>query len=329
MTTAATVAGPLEVSNVWVKAGSFTILHGVGFRLYPGEMCGIIGPSGAGKSTLIKVLLDVKRPDTGGATLSGLPVGKTGPVGYVPQDDALHRSLTVRAALDFAAQLRLVGWSEQARVDRVNEVCRQVGLDERLGLRIKKLSGGQRKRVSVALELLTQPTLLILDEPTSGLDPGLEARMMGLFAQVARSGRTVLVSTHAMQSLNKCDALMVLVQGHLAYFGAPKKAPDYFKAHDFVNIFERLPLRKPAAWKKVWQESSLRQEFAARPRPAFAPIGAAARPPAPPPAPSESAPGPAKSPPPAPPPKPSPPAAPSAEQQLAELKARMGKGGPQ
>ncbi|MCB9764197.1 MAG: ABC transporter ATP-binding protein [Alphaproteobacteria bacterium] len=260
-------AGELVVRSVSVSAGSVQILHGVDVALHPGEMCGIIGPSGAGKSTLIKVLLGLRRPQQGEVTLGGRPVRDAGPVGYVPQDDALHRSLSVQDTLDFAARLRLPALPEADRAARIDEVCRQVGLDERRAVRVGRLSGGQRKRVSVALELLTRPPLLILDEPTSGLDPGLEARMMGLFADVARAGNTVLVTTHAMQSLRRCDALMVLVAGHIAYFGPPEEAPAYFRADTFAGIFERLGLRKAPAWRKAWAESPERRQFMSRPAP--------------------------------------------------------------
>lgn len=267
----APLTGPLTVRNAWVSAGATKILSGIDFKLHPGEMCGMIGPSGAGKSTLIKVLLGLREPEDGEASLGGGPVTAAGPVGYVPQDDALHATLTVRESLDFAAQLRLPGLDEKGRAARIDALCRQVGLDERLDLRVKRLSGGQRKRVAVAMELLTSPGVLILDEPTSGLDPGMEVRMMDLFSEVARKGRIVLVSTHAMQSLSKCDALMVLVAGHLAYFGPPAEAADHFRASSYVDIFEKLPLRQPAAWKKAWEESPLRARFAARPGPALRP----------------------------------------------------------
>ncbi len=276
---AAVAAGALTLRGVDVRAGSFQILHGVSLALRPGELCGLIGPSGAGKSTLIKVLLGLRKPAAGDAKLGGGPVTDAGPIGYVPQDDALHRTLTVAQTLDYASALRLPGATDTERQDRIDQVCRQVGLSERLGVRVGRLSGGQRKRVSVALELLTRPPVLILDEPTSGLDPGLEARTMGLFQQVAASGRIVLVATHAMQSLDKCSALLVLVAGRVAYFGPPAAAPAYFRANRYAGIFDQLPKRKPGAWGKAWNTSSERTAFASRPRPALGgPVAPAASP---------------------------------------------------
>jgi ABC-type multidrug transport system ATPase subunit len=146
-------------------------------------------------------------------------------------------------------------------------LAKDVGLEDRLDVRIHKLSGGQQKRVSVALELLTEPGLLILDEPTSGLDPGLEARLMDLLRRLARQGRAVLVATHATASLPMCDALLVLVAGRVAYFGPPNDALAFFKAESFGQIFTRLPLRSPEAWAKAHLQDPQRAGFLARPAP--------------------------------------------------------------
>lgn len=260
----------LEAQDLGVQIGRTTILQEISMRLHPGELCALIGPSGAGKSTLIKVLLGLRRPSSGTVSIAGGPLSGAGPVGYVPQDDALHRSLTVRQALTFSARLRLHAVSEEAQQHRVEEVCGQVGLDQRLDVRIRSLSGGQRKRVSVAMELLNQPGLLILDEPTSGLDPGLEARMMGLFADVARGGRIVMVATHAMQSLSRCDALAVLVRGRLAWLGTPADALAWFEVDRFSGIFDVLPRHAPPVWARRWQSSHERRAFHGRPAPAVA-----------------------------------------------------------
>ncbi len=230
----------LHARNIEVTAGGRSILSGVTVRVHAGQLCGIIGPSGAGKSTLIRVLLGLTRPARGEVTLGGAPIDEAGAVGYVPQDDALHGALTVGDALDYAAQLRLYPMPALSRQARVRQVVTQVGLQGREEVRIARLSGGQRKRVSVAMELLSQPKLMILDEPTSGLDPGLEATMMSLFSAVARDGRIVLVSTHAMQSIDVCDQLMVLAAGRLMYFGPPAGALAKFGAADYNQIFTRL-----------------------------------------------------------------------------------------
>ena len=235
-----------------VTAGKATLLQGLDLCLGPGQLVGLIGPSGAGKSTLIKVLLGIREATTGSVRLNGQPVQSAGPVGYVPQDDALHGSLRVRDALGFAAELRMPTWTEAARASRVEQVIQQVGLEERQTVAIHRLSGGQRKRVSVAMELLTSPPVLILDEPTSGLDPGMEAKMMELFQAVAQAGRIVLVSTHAMQSLDRCSRLLVLMQGRMIFGGSPEQAPDWFGARSLNGIFEQLPTQSPETWARKW-----------------------------------------------------------------------------
>jgi len=254
----------LQLSGLHVRLGGRDILSGIDLRSHPGELVGVIGPSGAGKSTLIRSLLGTLRPTKGTVTLAGAPIGSAGPVGYVPQDDALHRELTPRQSLSFAAALRLHDQPEQVREERVAEVAASVGLAERMDVRITSLSGGQRKRVAVAMELLTEPDLLILDEPTSGLDPGLEAQMMHLFGDVAGRGRVVWVATHAMASLDQCQALLVLVAGCVSYFGPPAGAAAFFGAAELGGIFSRLPGRKPAEWAAAWAGTAEARRFAHR-----------------------------------------------------------------
>jgi len=236
------------MDGVGVRAGGRDILTEISVSLRPGELVGLIGPSGAGKSTFIRVLLGLLKPSKGSVS-----TGESTVVGYVPQDDVLHRSLRVRDALGFGAELRLARLPPPRRVARVKEVAGMVGLSDRLDVRVRRLSGGQRKRVSVALELLTAPQLLVLDEPTSGLDPGLEAQLMGLFAELASQGRVVVVATHAMRSLKLCQRLVVLVAGRLTYAGPPVEAPDWFGASDLPGIFEKIETRAPLVWARKWQ----------------------------------------------------------------------------
>lgn len=249
MTTAPHQTQPLvSMRGIVKRFGRNTVLDGVDLDVHPGEVVVLIGPSGAGKSTLFKVLLGLREPSSGLVRIAGKPVGEQGPLGYVPQDDALHRMLTVEQALSYAAELRMPSSSEEERARRIRNVLAQVGLEERRDVKIARLSGGQRKRVSVALELLTSPGLLILDEPTSGLDPGLEARMMALFRELAEKGRIIMVATHAMQSLDLCHVLVVLVKGNVAYAGPPKRAPSYFGVESYADIFRALEKKSGDAW---------------------------------------------------------------------------------
>ena len=238
----------LHVRGLCVSAGGHRILEMVDLTLHPGEMCALIGPSGAGKSTLIRALLGLKEPSEGSVRFGAKPVDEMGPAGYVPQEDALHRGLTVWKELAYAAELRMPDTPAPAREARIRKVLTQVGLTDRSDVRIRRLSGGQRKRVAVALELLTSPPLLILDEPTSGLDPGLESKSMKLFSEVADSGRMVLVATHAMESLDRADALCVLVKGRVAFFGPPKLALEFFRVERYAGLFHQLEKQSPGAW---------------------------------------------------------------------------------
>src|SRR4029077_12488102 len=163
-------------------------------------------------------------------------------IGYVPQDDILHPELTVRQALEYAAQLRLPpDLTNVERSRRVSDVMGELGLGDRADLAIHRLSGGQRKRTNVALELLAQPSPLFLDEPTSGLDPGYEKTVMELLRTLADSGRTVIVVTHSVESLDLCDRLLFLAPGGVtAYFGSPGSATAHFGVRDYADVFRRL-----------------------------------------------------------------------------------------
>jgi ABC-type multidrug transport system ATPase subunit len=244
----------LEVLDLQVQVKDQILVDGLTFSVANKTLLATVGPSGAGKSTLLAALLGL-RPLTRGQVLFGGRDLHTcwdefrQRIGYVPQEDVLHPQLTVRRALGFAAELRFPPDVSRAdRWRRVDEVMAELRLTERASLRIEKLSGGQRKRVSIALELLTRPTILFLDEPTSGLDPGLEKELMKLFQQLAKDGRTVVVITHALQSLDLCDRALVLAKGgQMAYFGPPRDALGFFGQQDFSDVFLDLIAERDAA----------------------------------------------------------------------------------
>lgn len=235
---------PLKIlaKDLGVASGKSTILKGVSVGFEPGQFVGILGPSGSGKSTLLTALSG-RRPFTSGQVLydgeplSGRP-GQT--VGFVPQDDTLHTGLKTERALLYAARLGLADHDEKAIKTLVAATLSSVGLTERARLPIHRLSGGQRKRVSIALELLLSPRALFLDEPTSGLDPELEKSVMSLCSRLAKEGRVVVMTTHILESIDLFDRLLFLVAGEVAFFGPPREALAFFGVADIHHVYPLL-----------------------------------------------------------------------------------------
>ena len=249
-----------------------TILGDVSFTLPESCFLAIVGPSGAGKSTLMKALTGFTPADKGTVLYNGRDLYESieelrPRIGYVPQDDILHPQLTVRRALGFAAELRFPSdVSKEERNRAVDGVMEELGLTHRADLPIHKLSGGQRKRVSVALELITKPSLLFLDEPTSGLDPGFEKSAMELLRELADGGRTVIVVTHSLQSLHLCDRVIFLAPGGTtAYFGPPKDALDYFAQSDYADVFRALEREQQQDFKGRFEQSTFYRQYVSEP----------------------------------------------------------------
>jgi ABC-type multidrug transport system ATPase subunit len=228
-------------------ANQITLLNNISLSIPPRAFVALVGGSGAGKTTLLDALSGLRPAQQGKVLFNGqdyyrnLAAFNT-QIGYVPQDDIVHRDLTVERALYYAAKIRLPGdFTEEQIWQRIGEVLEDVELSERRKLLIKKLSGGQRKRVSIALELLANPSLFFLDEPTSGLDPGLDRKMMVLLRKLADKGHTIVLVTHATNNINVCDYVCFLAQGgRLAYFGPPEEAKEYFGKTDFAEIYTAL-----------------------------------------------------------------------------------------
>ena len=220
--------------NKWVSKDK-NILQDLSFSILPREFVALVGVSGAGKSTLMDALNGFRPATQGTVLINGQDLYKhydsfRSELGYVPQDDIMHRELTVGKALDYAAQLRMPADTSPAeRQRRVAEVLNELGLADRKDLPIDKLSGGQRKRVSIGIELITKPGLFFLDEATSGLDPGTEAELMRLLRQLADDGRTIVLVTHATKNVMMCDKVIFLAKGgYLAFFGPPEEALTFF-----------------------------------------------------------------------------------------------------
>ncbi|WP_181789048.1 ABC transporter ATP-binding protein/permease, partial [Streptomyces phytophilus] len=250
--------------------GGKVILDNVSFGVPEKSLVAVIGPSGSGKSTLLKALTGYRPADVGEVLYDNRNLYKQFAelrhrIGLVPQDDILHTQLTVTRALRYAAKLRFPGDTAEAeRAARVDEVLRELKLDIHKEKRISSLSGGQRKRVSVALELLTKPSLIFLDEPTSGLDPGMDRDVMQLLRGLADDGRTVLVVTHSVAELALCDRLLVMAPGGgVAYFGPPEEALNFFGYESWADIFSAFENYREYDWKARWQGSQHYQMYAA------------------------------------------------------------------
>jgi ABC-type multidrug transport system ATPase subunit/ABC-type multidrug transport system permease subunit len=245
-----TGSGLLEAVGIGVIVGATTLLESTSFTLSPGELVAIVGPSGSGKSTLLKTLGGIRPSSAGTVLVRGEDVGlRQADIGYVPQDDTLHHLLSIEEALNFAARLRLPeGHSKEEARGAITAVLEQVGLEDIRERRIGDLSGGQRKRAAVALELISGPELLLLDEPTTGLDPGLERRLMELTRRLADQGQGVLLVTHATQSLDLCDRVAVMAPGgHLAYDGPPQGVPAAFGVEQVEEVYAKLADESEAA----------------------------------------------------------------------------------
>lgn len=220
-----------------------TLLHDININLGPATLTAIVGPSGAGKSTLMDIIIGKKRVTHGSREINlENEVGGYSNIGFVPQADILHTKLTVRQALSFGADLRFPSSTSRAKKkERIDEVLKLVELENRADLRIDKLSGGQRKRCSIALELLSKPDLLVLDEPTSGLDPGLDLHFMELMRRLTMSGQTVVVVTHAVDNVNLCDNVVLMrTGGTIAYFGPPQTILTATKEESWAHLFRSV-----------------------------------------------------------------------------------------
>lgn len=224
-----------------------TLINNISIAIPPRKFVVLVGGSGAGKSMLLDALNGLRPAQQGKVFYNdqdyyhNIPAFST-LLGYVPQDDIVHLDLTVERALYYAAKFRLPGdFTDEQIEQRIKEVLEDVEMTSRRTLLIKKLSGGQRKRVSIALELLANPSVFFLDEPTSGLDPGLDRKMMYLLRKLADGGHTIVLVTHATNNINACDFICFLAQGgRLAYFGPPDEAKAYFGKTDFAEIYTSL-----------------------------------------------------------------------------------------
>jgi ABC-type multidrug transport system ATPase subunit len=249
------------------------LLAGIDLAIEPGEFVGIFGTSGSGKSTLMDAL-NGRRPASEGAVLyNGTDLRASfalfkSTIGYVPQQDIVHRKITVRRALAYTARLRLPEDTSDAEIDGyIARVLARVGLAEKADQPIDTpvpLSGGQLKRVSLAVELVSNPAVLFLDEATSGLDAGTDKRMMRLFADLAADRKTVICVTHTLENVDTCNLVVVLFAGRLVYFGPPPGALDHFGLRRLSDVYETLETAPAEQWAERYAASPFHRDYVAR-----------------------------------------------------------------
>ncbi|CAG7628522.1 ABC transporter ATP-binding/permease protein [Rhodococcus opacus] len=266
-TTASTLEPPtvgrVDAVDVSRQAGARRILQELSLSVEPGELVAIAGGSGAGKSTLLEILAGLQPPSAGqvrhDGVVRGARVSADSRIGYVPQDDIIHLEMPLRRTLRYAARLRLPAGTSAAEADRiVEETMQDLDLVDRAEVPVRALSGGQRKRASIAVELLTRPHLFFLDEPTSGLDPSTAADVMRLLRRLSRRGVTVVLTTHEPAGIDRCDRVVFLARdGHLAFTGSPTEARRYFGVEDLAEVYDRLAREHtPQIWAERFADSA-------------------------------------------------------------------------
>jgi ABC-type multidrug transport system ATPase subunit/ABC-type multidrug transport system permease subunit len=249
----------LDAEGVAMRVGEKQILAETTLSIEPGQLVAFIGESGSGKTTLLKALAGVTTPSSGSVTVNGEAIGaRLTDIGYLPQDEIVHPDLTVRESLQYSARLRLPADSGADEIAvTVARALEELGLTAQADTRIGSLSGGQRKRVGLATEILSRPSLLFLDEPTTGLDPGLETRMMALLRELSDNSRAVIVVTHATKSLGLCDRLVVMGRGGVLCFqGSPDEAIGFFGVDGYDDIYPALEDRDAREWQSRFMAGS-------------------------------------------------------------------------
>lgn len=248
------------------------LLDGIDLVIEPGEFVVIFGTSGSGKSTLLDALNGRRPASSGQVTYNGVDLYHSfalfrSGIGYVPQQDIVHRKITVRRALRYTARLRLPPDTTGREIDHIiDRVLERVGLSEKADLAVdtpEPLSGGQLKRVSLAVELVANPHVLFLDEATSGLDAGTDKRMMRLFAGLAGDGKTVACVTHSLENIDTCHLVALLHRGQLVYYGPPDEAAHHFGVRRLSDVYETLDGARGGDWRTRFERSPQHRQYVA------------------------------------------------------------------
>ena len=253
----------IEVRGLTKTVGDgHRVLDDVSFAVEPGELVAIVGGSGAGKTTLLEAMAAIRPAQGGSVAFDGIDAAShlvelRRSMGYVPQDDIIHVELPLVSTLRYAAQLRLPSsTSTDTAQHLVDDALERLDLAAQRNVRVSALSGGQRKRASIAVELLTDPHVLFLDEPTSGLDPATSTGLLANLRRLADSGATIVLTTHAVQDLSSCDRVLFLASGgRLAFAGSSADALTYFDVATVEDIYVALAQGDPASWATRWNDT--------------------------------------------------------------------------
>lgn len=237
-----------------LKREQRTILNHVTLDIRSGEFIGLLGASGSGKSTLMKSiagLIDLSEGEVGlgGVRQNADDLRRDSRIAYMPQDVVIHEQLTPRSALIYSARIKGLAANCDNLANLVQSSLERVGLSDRMDVPIERLSGGQRKRVALASELLGDPQVILLDEATSGLDPASETEMMLLFRSLADEGRTVICITHFPNRLAMCDRLIYIIDGEAVFFGKPAELKDIFQVDDIESVYRRQGEQSALDWR--------------------------------------------------------------------------------
>ncbi len=235
------------------RRGEVTLLDDVSFTIPAGELVAIVGPSGAGKTTLLEAIAGISPATSGSVRFDGIDVAAhlglfRSVLGYVPQDDIIHVDLPLDRTLHYSARLRLPSSTDPTEIDAaVRTAIGAVGLTEHADVRVGSLSGGQRKRASIAVELLTDPHVFFLDEPTSGLDPVASAELVTQLRTLADRSATVVFTTHSSDDLGQCDRVVFMARGgRVGFVGTVEEALQEFGVGSLPELYRRLADRDVA-----------------------------------------------------------------------------------
>jgi len=235
------------------------LLHELSLELPGGHLAAIVGASGCGKTTLLKVIAGIMEPTAGAVFWRDRNLAEKdlapSEIGYVPQFSIAFEHLTIWESMENALRLRVVGLSASERNERIERILREVGLLNIARRQVRVLSGGERRRLALALESVTTPALLLCDEVTSGLDPKAEEEVVELMYRLSRENNRLVISvTHSLRHLDRYDSVAVMYRGCLVYHGASRNLARYFSVEQNSQVFTQLAKRPAVEWHALWQQ---------------------------------------------------------------------------